>query len=126
MCSSLQMLDLSNTAWALALRGKADEPLLDAIASQASNILGQASLQSHLGNPLALIWACWRLTQDRLEPRLFEQFADLGILIELVSCGVIMMGNDWRKLTPVNVRMDEAMQVACFWADSETQGEGRA
>jgi hypothetical protein len=111
------MLDLSNTAWALALLGKTHEPLLESISAQASTLLGEASFQSHLGNPLALIWAFWRLHQEHLEPKMFRQYADLGILIELVSCGVILMGNDWRKLRPVEVNIEEAMEVACFWSD---------
>jgi len=120
VCSSLQMLDLSNTGWALALLGKTREPLLESISAQGGILLGEASFQSHLGNPLALIWAFWRLHQEHLEPKMFRQYADLGILIELVSCGVILMGNDWRKLRPVEVNIEEAMEVS-----SERKGEGR-
>lgn len=60
--------------------------------------------------------------KEHLERNMFLEFADLGILIELVSCGVIMMGNDWRKLRPVEVHMEEAMEVACFWSDFEDRG----
>lgn len=117
MCSQLQMLDLSNIAWSLALLGKTHQPLLEAIAARASTLICEADKNpsSQLGNPVALLWAFWRLHQDRLEPRLFNEFADLGILIELVSCGNILLGNDWRKLQPVEVKLEEAMQVACFW-----------
>lgn len=116
LCSDLQMLDLSNTAWALALSGKRDVPLLEAIAAQAIRLLSVAAPQSNLGNPLSLLWANWRLTQQRLEHLLFKQFADLGILVELVSCGVVMMSNEWRRLDPVEVHLEEAMQAVCFWS----------
>merc|ERR1712166_1236793 len=79
MCHELQLLDLSNTAWAFAQSSMVDEPFITAIASQAIRLLREASPQTALGNPLALVWALWNRSQQRWEQSLFEQVKALGL-----------------------------------------------
>merc|ERR1712217_126186 len=109
-------LDLSNTAWALASCGFVDEPLLQAIAAQSIALLKEASSQTYLGNPLALVWAFWRLRQSHLLRDVFECLADLGIVVELVASGIPLMGNEWGRLDVIEVHLDEAMREVCFWS----------
>mmetsp|Transcript_31465 Transcript_31465/g.86642 ORF Transcript_31465/g.86642 Transcript_31465/m.86642 type:complete len:141 (-) Transcript_31465:111-533(-) len=118
MCRELHLLDLSNTAWSLASRACADEPLRASIAAQAIATLRGATPQTPLGNPAALSWALWRSGRQCWERAVFECFADLGVLVELVACGIVLTGNEWRRLWPVHVRIEQAMRVVCFWSES--------
>merc|ERR1712224_1127986 len=110
------MLDLSNTAWALALLGRPDVPLLEAIAASASRQLQAGHMDMPLGNPWTMLWSMWRLHQSELGQGLFERFSSYGLMAELVCCSVALMDNAWRRLDPVEVHIDEAMQEVCFWS----------
>jgi len=110
-----ELLDLSNTAWSLALLGVSDGPLLEAIASSAIRLISEASEQTRLGNPWTLLWSMWRLHEQRLERPIFENFASLGLMVELLSCQTIILGNEWRRLNTVEVNLETAMEKVCFW-----------
>lgn len=112
------MLDLSNPSWSLASRSYRNEPLRSAIAAQSIALLSAAAPQTSLGNPLTLVWALWCSGQECLERAVFKHFADHGILVELASCSIALMGNEWRRLRPVDVQMELAVQAVCFWSDN--------
>mmetsp|Transcript_37706 Transcript_37706/g.118834 ORF Transcript_37706/g.118834 Transcript_37706/m.118834 type:complete len:107 (+) Transcript_37706:2-322(+) len=86
--------------------------------------IGDATEQTYLGNPAALTWALWRRGGPRLERAVCERFAGLGILVELVACGILLTGNEWRRLRPVAVRMDQAICAVCFWSEIAESGFG--
>eukprot|EP00444_Apocalathium_aciculiferum_P051953 CAMPEP_0183512984 /NCGR_PEP_ID=MMETSP0371-20130417/11909_1 /TAXON_ID=268820 /ORGANISM="Peridinium aciculiferum, Strain PAER-2" /LENGTH=216 /DNA_ID=CAMNT_0025710147 /DNA_START=219 /DNA_END=865 /DNA_ORIENTATION=- len=117
-----EMLDVSNMAWDLASSSYNHGPLIDAIASQSLALLQSAGPQSYIGNPSSLCWAMWRLRQPHHERALFRRFGELGVLVELVACGIELTGNQWRRLDPVDVRMDEAMREVCFWTSGGPAG----
>jgi len=36
--------------------------------------------------------------------------------VELASTCIVVMDNEWNKLDPTSVRLDDALQEVCFWA----------
>merc|ERR1712087_1074420 len=108
MHSQFNLLDIANTAWAVASSSFVNEPLMEAIAAQAITLIrdSNSSQGGYLGNPLALGWALWRLRKSDLEVEVFRSLQEHGILVELVASGIALMGNEWRRLDPVEVHLE--------------------
>lgn len=114
-CTGSGMPEPSNAWWLSPACSPHDGPVPGGAVALCRGVPPAASPQTCLGNPSALIWALWRLRSPQLEHCLFNSFKDLGVVVELVASGLVLMGNEWARMRPIEVRLEEALQAVCFW-----------